>query len=330
MKSPIIRQALMRHYNEYFTLSPEERDKFHLDVPESIDDKIRDFIRDKLLIIKDTEVEQEVNRLNEQLLYMYGLGENPFQLNEFDWNHEILNDKNLYEYVKRYHDWQEEAFVSDENFPKYEKKEKLYVRFNHWARTIVDDKFYYLSLMGIPTYMCYEIEDRVYDWIEQQIPHEYYDGEDHGKADESGNAFTWDVRIDAKGKEGWLDRIKKEFYEMQHEYTNKYHSLTEFENDIFVLDKSKENDPYLDYIFGGLPVLNHVTFHNFVGDCKPHVVDPEKLYRFRDNEIDLFINELSLKLDHIKATFAPNDVPKNPNEMKVMIHEDALDDLNDL
>lgn len=326
MKNSILRQALMRHYNEYFTLSREDQDKFHLEVPEGIDTKIRDFILDKLAMKGGPNNEQQVNVFNEHLLYLYGLGEIPFQLNEFDWDHEILKDKNLYDYVVRYHEWQEQAFADDENFPDYVKQD-LYVRLNQWARTIVDNKFYYLSLFGIPAFMAYAIEDSVYEWFEQQIPHEFYDGEDHGKEGEVGHTFIFDIRINAHGKEGWLDRIKHEFYNLQSTYTESYHLLPEFNNDIFILDKSTENDPYLDVIFGGLPVLKHVTFHNFAKDCQKHLADPEKLYRFRDQEIDKLINELGQKLDYIKQTYAPDDVPERKG-MQVVFHEDTLDDLS--
>jgi len=322
MMNRILTKALMKYHNDFFKMSDEEQELFKLQDHDELDKKIRMFVYKELGIDENSNDPLDSLAYNSTMLPYHGIGENNFALNEFDWNEKIFTFKNLYEYNKNYHEYQETALSEDENLTDY-KPGKLYNRFNSWARVFVDKKFHYLNLFSIQIWLYWSLEEFSHAWIEKQIPHDYVTGKDNGKKTEGG--YLWDTRLDAHGLEGWYEQIS----DFSNNYLNEKHDNTKDMCDkVFIVDTSSINEPSLDYIFGSLNILNDITFKNFVKDCDNVKGDTNDLMAYKDTELMKFEKALEKALEEIKKT--PPNVVKLKKKMKIVMSNEVLLDLSDL
>jgi len=320
----ILTRALMKHHNDFFTMTEEDQNLFKLQEHSELDEKIQAFVYKDLGIAADeNDSESLILQYNTTVLPYHGIGKNSFMLNEFDWNEKILSYKNLYEYNEYYHEYQESALVDDDFFVDY-KADELYNRFNSWARAFVDEKFHYLNLFSMEMWLFWGLEEFALDWMAEEIPYEYVSGENDGKMSLGG--YQWDKRLDANGLEGWHEQI----HEFSNNWLNNLHAEKQNEWDsVFVIDVTEnENDPSLNYVFGSMDVLKKITFENFVEDCENIRGDVNEIITYKDEKLKEFKKALEDALIEIKKT--PPNVVKMKKKMKVMITKEALSDLSDL
>lgn len=260
---PYLRQALMRHHNEFFEMTEEEQTVWKLTDKDYVDKKIRKFVKKKVRKRGDLNPEQLLE-FNTIILPYQGIGPNDFMMNEFDWDEKILRFKNLYEYNADNHEYQEKCNARD--FSEYEPK-PLYNRFGSWARANVNGKFNYLNLTSYQLWLYYDADNNSFDWLDKNLPYDYVPGKDNGKKVKGG--YLWDMNLDANGLEGYHEHMSK----FSREWTNaKYDEdleANEFGDVVFVIDKTDDIlDPSIDYIFGSLDVLKRLTFIDFINDCE--------------------------------------------------------------
>jgi len=325
----ILTKALMKYYNDFFKMTEEEQDVFKLQDHDDLDEKVSAFVYKELGIDKDSNKSADCLLYNSTMLPYRGIGKDSFMLNEFDWNEEILTFETLYDYNKSYHEYQENAFAEDENFPKYKPKE-LYNRFSSWARVFIDGNFKYLNLLSTQIWLYWKLEEFAIAWIEEQIPHKYVDGKDNGKKTKGG--YLWDMRLDAHGLEGWYEQIN----DFSREWLNKKYDETKSDWDkVFIIDTTNssddpnfKDDPSLDYIFGSMEVLKHLTFKNFVNDCNKVKGDVSELMAYKESALIELQGALESAFEEIKKT-SPN-VVKLKKKMKVIMTDEALADLSNL
>lgn len=322
----IITRALMRYHNDFFKMTEEEQDVFKLQDHEELDDKVEAFVREELNIPEADRNNRETLEYNSIVLHYSGIGPNYFMLNEFGWREEVLKYKNFYEYNEGNHNYQEEAFFEDENFEGY-KKEDLYSRLSEWARVEIDNEFFYLNIFNYQIWVYYALEEAEHDWIDDNIPYDLVSGPDDGKKTDGGT--LWDMRRDAKGKEGWLEQM----FEFARKWTTDFYDDIKHKDMVdmvFINDtsgKDFEGDPNKDYIFGSIEVLKEISFKTFVEDCDRMQGDSELAYQFRDNAIKDFRKALDEHFIEVQKT--PPNVLKIPTKkkMKVAFADGALDDL---
>jgi len=324
----IITKALMRHHNEFFTMTEEEQDIFKLQDHEELDDKIEAFIYKEIGIDPETNNHLEILEYNKVNLHYLGIGPNYFMLNEFGWREEVLKYKNFYEYNEGNHIYQEEAFSEDENFPDY-KKQDLYNRLQEWARVEVNGEFNYLNIFSYQIWVYNALEDAEMDWIDKNLPYELVSGKNDGKRVDGGTLF--DMHRDANGKEGWLDQMM----DFSHIWIRDYYDSILYDNKwdcVFINDtsgKDFDGDPNKEYIFGSLDIMKNVAFTSFVEDCEKHKGDSSLVENFCDQAI----KELNAALDEkfVEVQKTPKNLfkLKKKKKMNIVFADGAFDGLVD-
>lgn len=315
----ILNKALMKYCNEYFTMSESEQELFRLTNKENgLGSNIRAFVQKGLGVGNDDDRDHEQSLIfNTEMLPFHGIGPNHFMLNEFDWNEKILKFDNLYHYNVHYHNFQEEACAKD--FPNH-TPQKLFNRFAAWARAMVNGKFHYLSLLSVEQWLYYEMETVAFDWIDEQLPHDYVPGPNHGKRQGEAGSL-WDMQLAAGGKEVWVDAIRDFSYKYQSRVFDEHPNLG---NVVFTRDTSTEFDPHIDYVFGNVDVLKEITFRNFVNDCESVKGEINHLIEFRDRKIDEFLCALENELERIKRE-VPLNVVRLRKRTKIIMADGALE-----
>lgn len=326
MMNSILTKALMKHHNEFFTLSKEDQDVWKLQEHDDIDDKVREYVLKSLgLTVADANDDMSPSDTflyNKTMLPYTGIGDTCFMMNEHDWNGKILRHANLYEYNCDYHEWQEEAFRTDENFPDFTPT-PLYNRLSNWARAFIDGEFHYLNLTGIQWHINWIIDDIAFAYIDEVVPHNYVDGPKNGDKVEGG--YLWDMKLDAHGLEGWYEQIRDFSYKLQREIFDNHKDDEKF-NKVFIIDKTEDPiDPSVDYIFGSMEVLKSITFTDFISDCNKVKGNAEDLNAYVDKITVDYLQALKDQMEEIKKT-APN-VVKLEKRRKIVMSEQAMDDI---
>jgi len=326
----IVNKALMRHFNEFFTFSDIEKTVFKLTDSEEIDNNIVTFIEMELFGKTFSEdegaTEEQTLLYNSTIQYYRGIGPNYFSLNEFNWNHDVLRFNTLYDYNVHCHNFQEESLATDENFEDHKSyvKKDLYNRFSDWARVIIDDEFFYLNLNSININTMWEVEEHIDSWFDKNLPHDYVQGKNHGKKVKGGSLM--DYKLDAGGKERWYDAMRAYSYDVMKDIND---NCRQFENVVFIIDKSETNDPSKNYIFGDVSVLNNITFENFITDCEKVKATDEDITALNDyvkSAIADTMQKLDEKFIEVQQT-VDNSILDFKKKRKIITMDDSLLDL---
>lgn len=325
---PEANRALMKYAPEYFTMTDEEKQKFSLALRSSKDtDKLNSNIQDfiereiggvdfKRTQTDDAEIKWEEEddrwhkyteatktRINEVLLYIFGIGDNYFFLNEFGGAESLQQHTTLGAFDEADHDFQEKCKLEDENLPNHTKIEPYRLSLRCWARMIIEDKFYYSNLDAIQWQLYYGMEELGYEIIDTLIPNEFVNGPDHGK--EADGGYLWDMKSDANGLEPQLDELKSRSYKF---LTNRVKELTEeFEaaniHGVYIKDSSEEDDPHLNFIFTDTEVIKDINFMTFYDDCMKNKRDISEYNEREEKERDLYGQFLHEQFKDIMENF---------------------------
>lgn len=263
--------------------------------------------------------------LNWASLLTSGIGENFIYLNEpMADGKSLLDFKTLYDYDYDDHLFQEKSKRRD--FQHYEGADYYAWRHPSWARLLVDDKFYYATLLSLATHVVNEIEAAGDDLIDLLIPHRYLDGTDNGKPEKDG--FLWDMKLDADGNEGQLDELRSRWYGYQQErWLDLSKIFSQSEPAIYVQDKNSDNDPNLSFIFNNAESLKMVRWRHFLSDCRPVMTEFSTLDDQLALEIKRATSWLTKAHRDIMDNFDPT-VVKLQKKKKIILSPSALDDLN--
>ncbi|HEY7533397.1 MAG TPA: hypothetical protein VH681_11545, partial [Nitrospiraceae bacterium] len=267
----------------------------------------------------------ELNRWNEAILPLVGIGEDSFYLNEWlGENRTILDFSTLRDYDEYDYRYQESARKrEDRSYTSKPYRGSLYL---NWARLFVDGKFTYATLSMTAGYLLSHLEEVATAVVETRIPHRYVPGKNHGKP--MGKSFQWDMRLAADGHEGMLE-------ELQHrisEYTAvRYDSLlSEWDRankrGVYWVDASTLEERDVHFVFTDKEALSAVRFRSFVPDCRSIERAVDELngaLAEEETKLKTFIAEQHQSL---LQTFDPK-VKRLRRRRKVLIHRDAFDDL---
>ena len=216
------RKALIAANAHYYAWTTHEQERFRATLGEDARRRIQCVLLDELHDIKcrtdevdevwDTMPLADLNRLNWASLLTTGIGEDYIYLNEcMDEGKTLLDFPTLYDYDYADYLFQEE--VRKRDFTDYEGIEYFAYQHPSWVRLLVQEQFYYATFTSLATYVLDEIESAGNEIINQLIPHEYVEGENHGNQEKDG--FLWDVKIDAEGREVQLDELTRRWYGYQ-------------------------------------------------------------------------------------------------------------------
>lgn len=225
--SPEMRQALMRHAPEYFTLSPEDREAQRAAWCVAGTDSVTEAIRKQLLVDALGKTPQEVDaieadeeslsasetsRINTLMQQIRGIGDDFFSWNEFLAEGETaLSFETIGAYDRADHEFQERALAGEK--PDYAPRPYRGRLYAAWARYMIGGEIRYATLSDRASFIADELESVGREVIAELVPHRYVKGSEHGKT--AGDGYrVWDRRLDAGGFEALHDALAKASHKM--------------------------------------------------------------------------------------------------------------------
>ncbi len=331
------RKALIAANAQYYALTAQEQERFRATVGREARQKIQCVLLDSLLDIKCSTEEvdaiwddiplAELNRLNWASLLTTGIGEDYIYLNEgMGKGKTLLDFPTLYDYDYADYLFQEKA--NNRDFPDYKGADYYAYKHQSWVRLLIQERFYYASFLSLATHVLGEIDSVGNETIRQLIPHDYVNGENHGKKEDGG--FLWDMKIDAAGQEAQLDELKSRWYSYQQE---RWFALSEKNNHlspaVYIHDKDWGDDFQRRFIFTNEATLKQIRWRYFLSDCEPMMAEYSVVEKLLAEEIDRANNWLVENHQDIKNNFDPT-VIKLRKKRKIIMSASALEDLGEI
>jgi hypothetical protein len=330
-----LQRAIIGVKPDYYSWPPEVQERYRVTMPDGDMFRINQALMKALFGIRvDTEesMDEAFDAFDDArkvlftgaLLPLVGIGENNFFLNEHLGDETILDFATVYDYDHDYYCFQED--VRKEETPSYTRKPYRGDLYHRWARLQIDGAFHYATLSMAAAYIFSGIDDVGSKRIDELIPHEYVHGEDHGKREGIGTIL--DRRIDAAGLEGQLQELMERF----HLYISaRYEGLAvEFDGEsrkaVYMFDRSRPDDPHMDFIFTDKTALQAVRFHHFIADCRAIARDSHELDPIIDREKSAIVTFLDEAHRDIMENFDPRIV-KFRKKRKIIVADGAFDAL---
>lgn len=298
----LFNRFITQHKADYFELSMTERQSYISSNRTLLNQKFttffcREVLGKKLtdtqayLYFKAIDLEPVDNFIfNESIIYLNGVGENYFFLNEF-----LSSDKTtasyrtLFDFDKESFEFQERYKIKSDEFPN---KTEMALHTGHlhsnWARAVTglvgEPKFHYLILESAASYIGVRLEEYMSYLIEDLIPHETYYGENHMKKTECDN-YEFDLRTNAYGLEEELNQLRKFGWQVVRELWDE--AQVEFHKwnlkRIWVIENEDESkhqiDPSLCIVFSDVEAMK-VRLANW----------DEDIAKLRDEDLDTLTN----------------------------------------
>jgi hypothetical protein len=321
---------------EFFSWSRQKRERYGSSPPEKDRRRLEGALMKELFGARVRSWKREVdgtkkiplgelNRWNEAILPLVGIGEDSFYLNEWlGENRTILDFSTLRDYDEYDYRYQESARKREDR--SYTSKPYRGSLCLNWARLFVDGKFTYATLSMTAGYLRSHLEEVATAVVETRIPHRYVPGKNHGKP--MGTSFQWNMRLAADGQEGLLEELQHRIFE----YTAaRYDSLlTDWDRankrGVYWVDASALEERNVHFVFTDKEALSAVRFRSFVRDCRAveRVIDElNGALAEEETKLKTFIAEQHQSL---QRTFDPK-IKRLRRRRKVLIHRDAFDDL---
>lgn len=289
-----LRRAIIRVWPDYFSWPEARRERCRLQRSREDDFRIRQAVVQSLFDCKvrsEEELEALLDSfddasylvLNSTTLPLQGIGADSFFLNEgLPEGKTLLDFETLGDYARDDHQFQEQARRQDD--PHYAIRPYRGDLHHSWTRLRIDGVFHYADLSSQARYLVDMLDGLGFDRIQSLIPHEYVDGPNHGKREDKG--FIYDKRVDAHGLEGQLEELQRRYYA----YMNKRHEdlLDLFDKTapkrVYARDRSRPDDPHMDFVFSDKTALDAVRFRRFMSDCRRIAGDNRELEAQLDHE----------------------------------------------
>jgi hypothetical protein len=206
------RRAMIAANPDYFSWDHGAQERYRLALPEDARFRVAQELlkslfgrtinsREQMDAAFETFDDRHYLLFNSAMLYVQGIGDDLFFLNEYLGVGKTLADfETLGAYDYDDYCFQKEA-LKDE-FPKRAALPYQETLRGTWARLQIDGKLFYASLWMAAGYVGSVIDEAGLDKIVELIPHRYVSGKDDGKRE--GHGTILDIRIDADGQEAQL------------------------------------------------------------------------------------------------------------------------------
>ena len=267
---------------------------------------------------------RELNRWNEAILPLVGIGEDCFYLNEWlGENKTILDFPTLRDYDEDDYRYQKNARKRDD--PCYASKPYRGSLYLSWARLFIDEKFTYAALSMAAGYLFSRLEEVAAEIIEMHIPHRYVPGKNHGKA--KGESFQWDMRLAADGHEGLLEELQHRVFEYTHA---RYDALlTDWDRakkrGVYWVDTSEPQERNTHFVFTDKDALSAVRFRSFVRDCRAITRETDELDDAVTEEKTKLKSFIAQQHHELLQTF-DSRIKRLRRRRRILIHKDAFED----
>lgn len=335
-KEVVLRRAIIRVWPDYFSWPEAKQEQFRLQLNSEDDFRIKQAVvqslfggevqsKEELDTLLDSFDDAQYLLLNSTMLPLQGIGADHFFLNEsFPDEKTLLDFETLGDYARDDHQFQEQARKQDN--PDHQIRPYRGDLHHCWARLNIDGAFYYAVLCSQAGYITSIVDDFGVDRIQSLIPHKYVDGAHHGKRE--GNGFLYDKRIDAKGLEGQLDELQHRYYEYLHKRNETLLDLFDktAQNCVYMQDRSREEEPRMDFVFSDKAALDSIRFRHFMSDCRLVVGDNGELETRLDQERRSALAFLDDAHRDIIENFDPTVVAMR-KKRKIILADSKLKDL---
>jgi len=336
-REAILRRAIIRAKPEYYALPETEQERYRLSVPKGQDFLICQAVLRSLFGIEvDTEEglnevmkgfdDEQYLLLNSTLLPFQGIGENDFFLNEWLGDGVTLLDfETLGDYARDDHKFQEQA--RKEQDPAYDIRPYQGDLHPCWARLNIDGNFHYATLVSLARHLSDTLDETGSAQIETLIPHRYVEGKNHGKREQGGT--VWDFQVDAGGKEPHLEELWHRYYE----YVRARHACLlervdeEETKHIYIQRTTRDLEPHIEFVFSDKSALDDVRFRHFFSDCQRIAGDLAELAVITEQEQQAAAEFLQAQYRDIQQNFDPSVVPLR-KKRKMVLTNGALEDLS--
>ena len=336
MWSAVLRQAVIRVKPDYFALSETEREHYRLQLNTDDDFRIQQTVLKELFgvavnktedldAVLDTFDDSQYLLWNSTLLPLQGIGEDDFFLNEvLPADVTLLDFDTVGDYARDDHRFQEQAHKQED--PDYKICPYRGNIHRCRARLTIDGAFHYADISSLAGYVTDRLDEAGFERIDELIPCQYVDGPDHGKRDDNG--YIYDKRLDADGLEGQLQALRDRYYTYMRE---KYEALLDRlaalpRPCVYMMDRTRENEPQIDFVFSNAAALDAVRFRHFVSDCRSIAADPVEVDNLIKQEKHLAIDYLANTYEDIMDNFDPT-VVKLRRKRKIILANEKLKDL---
>jgi len=272
------------------------------------------------------------NRVNEWLQPLLGIGDDAFSLNEhFAEGRSILDFETLLDYDRDDHAFQQDARQRD--VADYRPEPYTGALHATWARLLVDDRLCYVTLTMASWQLYGVMEEAARAEIETRVPHRHVPGPEDGKRNESGS-IRWDTRVDANGQEALLDELQRRVWDEQFRRRAEIGRLFSEQRlgTCFLDDAPWEaqapDERNLLVVFSDPDALAAVRFTSFLRDCGRIERPLAELRALQVREAERMRAFVVEQHEDLVKNFDPKVVPLR-KKLKVMIHPDALRDMED-
>jgi hypothetical protein len=275
--------------------------------------------------VLDTFDDSQHLLLNSTLLPLQGIGEDNFFLNEYLSTDVTLLDFNTVgDYARDDHRFQEQARKQED--PEYKARPYRGDIYRCWARLTIDDTFHYGDISSLAGYLTDILDELGFNRIDELIPCQYINGPDHGKREDTG--YVYDKRLDADGLEGQLQALRDRYYAYMRE---RYEALLDrFDTSpttcVYMRDRTRDNEPQMDFVFSDATAVDAVRFRHFISDCRRIAGDPAEVDNLIEQEKHLALDFLVNTYKDIMDNFDPT-VVKLRRKRKIILANDKLKDL---
>jgi hypothetical protein len=332
---PELRRAMMRVRPEFFSWPPQKRERYGASIPQEDKNRLDQALMKELFGARMRSWKRhmsgrkriplrELNRWNDAILPLVGIGEDCFYLNE--WLGEsktVLDFPTLRDYDEDDYHYQEDARRRDD--PSYASKAYRGSLYLSWARLYVDQKFTYATLSMAAGYLYAHIEEAADEVVKERIPHRYVPGKNPGKA--KGKSFQWDMRVAADGQEGLLEELQHRVFD----YTGARYDalLTEWDRvnrrGVYWVDTTEPQEHNVHFVFTDKNALSAVRFRSFIRDCRAIERRADELNEAAREEETKLKSFILQQHQQLLQTFDPR-IKRLRRRRQILIHKDAFDD----
>jgi hypothetical protein len=152
------------------------------------------------------------------------------------------------------------------------------------VRLNIDGEFHYATLVSLARHLLDTIDETGSEQIESLIPHEYVEGRNHGKREQSGT--VWDLQVDADGMEPQLEELRHRHAEYLGVCYERL--LDRFDKRatqrIYIQRETQDLEPQIRFIFSDKSTLDAVRFRHFFSDCRGIAGDLTELAQVTEQE----------------------------------------------
>ena len=217
-------RALMAGSPEYFSLSTDAQERFRAAPGREARCRMEQVLLKQVLDIECAAAEtpdvwselalEQLNKINPADLLTRGIGDDFIYLNEsMDEGESLLDFDTLYDYDYDNFLFQEEwrhrelkNYISPGYFPLYQPR---------WVRLVMNEELVYGNLFSTASYVMSRVAEDGDRRIDELIPSSYVEGPNHGKQEDGG--VVWDYQLDADGLEPQLEELRRRWWRYQQE-----------------------------------------------------------------------------------------------------------------